>query len=69
MEKMNIHVPITPATDQTDFRLFPLAMAYIPIQPWETPYEPDVSLTRGTIFPSLDLPFIGEEAASRARRK
>lgn len=46
--------------------LFPqnpvLAIAYVAFQPWETPYEPDVALSRGTFFPSLDKPFIGEEA-------
>ena len=47
----------------------PLAMAYVPIQPWETPYEPDVALRRGTIFPSLDYPFLGEEVFSNAFRK
>ena len=40
----------------------PLAMAYVPFQMWEKPYEADVGLSRGTIFPSLDKPFIGEEA-------
>ena len=34
-----------------------LAMGMIPVQPWETPYAPDVALDRGTIFPKLDLPF------------
>lgn len=47
----------------------PLAMAYIPFQKWETPYEPEVGLSRGTIFPSLDKPFIGEEAVSNAHFK
>lgn len=46
----------------------PLAMAYVPMQPWETPYEPDVALRRATIFPSLDLPFLGEEAVNNANR-
>lgn len=44
-----------------------LAMAYVPFQPWETPYENDVALSRGTIFPCLDKPFIGEEAVKNAR--
>lgn len=47
----------------------PVAMAYIPYQQWETPYESEVALSRGTIFPSLDKPFIGEEAVSRANFK
>lgn len=39
----------------------PLAMAYVPMQKWETPYEPEVGFDRGTIFPGLDKPYIGEE--------
>lgn len=34
-----------------------LAMAAVPVQSWETLYAPDVALRKGTIFPSLDLPF------------
>lgn len=34
-----------------------LAIATIPMQPWETPYEPAKALKQGTIFPCLDLPF------------
>lgn len=37
-----------------------LTMLYVPIQPWETPYDESTALSRGTIFPSLDKPFIGE---------
>ena len=44
-----------------------LAMAYVPFQQWETPYEDDVALSRGTAFPCLDKPFIGEEAVKNAR--
>lgn len=35
----------------------PLAIATIPMQPWETPYEPEKALKQGTIFPCLDKPF------------
>lgn len=38
---------------------FPIAMSYVPWQKWERTYEPAVALKRGTIFPSLDLPFLG----------
>ena len=41
---------------------FPLAMAYVPMQPWEKPYDLETGLRRGTIFPKLDLPFYGGEA-------
>ncbi len=47
----------------------PLAMAYVPYQMWETPYEQDVALHRGTIFKSLDKPFIGEEAVKNGNLK
>lgn len=36
----------------------PLAMAYVPMQPSASPsYEAGESLSRGTLFPGLDLPF------------
>lgn len=38
-----------------------LAMARVPMQNWSTTYEPEVALSRGTLFPPLDLPFIGKE--------
>ena len=34
-----------------------IAMATVPMQCWETPYDPSVSLRQGTIFPCLDKPF------------
>ncbi len=34
-----------------------LAITTVPIQPWETPYDPATGLKHGTIFPGLDLPF------------
>jgi hypothetical protein len=36
-----------------------LAMAYVPDQTWETPYDVNEGLDRGTLFPSLDKPFLG----------
>lgn len=41
----------------------PIAMAYVPFQKWEKPYDMDTGLARGTVFPSLDKPFIGKGAA------
>ena len=38
-----------------------LAMAYVLDQIWADTYEPEIGLCRGTIFPGLDKPFIGEE--------
>ena len=34
-----------------------IAMATVPMQLWETPYKPAISLKQGTIFPCLDKPF------------
>lgn len=45
--------------------LLSLAMGFVPVQSWEEPYENDLALARGTIFPSLDKPFLGEEAVAR----
>ncbi len=36
-----------------------LAMAYVIDQKWETPYEVNEGLKRGTLFPNLDKPFLG----------
>mgnify|MGYP005778150349 FL=1 len=57
----------TAPQDQSCFAYpaFALAMAYVPSQPWDQLYEPDVALARGTLFRSLDLPWIGEEALPR----
>ena len=41
---------------------YSLAIDYVPFQQWEQPYAFPVALTRGTIFPSLDKPFIAREA-------
>ncbi len=39
----------------------PLTMAYVPMQPLDQVYEQDVALQNGTLFPSLDKPFIGKK--------
>lgn len=36
-----------------------LAMAYVPDQLWETPYDVLEGIHRGTLFPGLDKPFLG----------
>lgn len=48
--------------------VIPLAIATIPMQPWETPYEPAKGLKQGTIFPSLDLPFYAIEGGKQNGR-
>lgn len=52
------------AQDSIDPALLSLAMAFVPRQPWEEPYTPDVALSRGTIFPALDKPLLGEPPLS-----
>lgn len=37
--------------------ILPLAIATVPLQPWETPYDAATALKQGTIFPCLDKPF------------
>ena len=39
-----------------------LAMARVPVQPWNQVYDSTTALARGTLFPALDLPYIGKEA-------
>ncbi len=39
-----------------------LAMARVPIQPWCNVYDGSTALSRGTLFPELDLPFLGRKA-------
>lgn len=42
----------------------PLAMTYTPMQQWKSAYSPQEGLSRGTIFPELDLPFEGRTILS-----
>lgn len=37
---------------------YPVGMGYVPRQNWETPYPMEQGFHRGTIFPSLDYPFM-----------
>ena len=36
---------------------YPVAMAYVPWQQWQSTYAPERGLVQGTIFPDLDLQF------------
>lgn len=53
--------PATSADSSVTFECLPIGMAYVPWQRWNKVYQKDVALDRGTIFPELDLPFLGEE--------
>ncbi len=41
--------------------LTPTGMSYVPFQLWSEPYDAMTALSRGTMFPELDLPFAGGE--------
>lgn len=41
------------------------AMAYVPWQRWQSPYEYEEGLKAGTIFPDLNLPFLGAQGGMR----
>ena len=71
-------MPMMPMMPQTSIRCeslmplpqhTPIGMAYVPYQQWEKLYDDAVAISRGTIFPSLDKPFIGEEAVRNARQR
>lgn len=51
--------PAAPIPRDCEFETWPQAMAYVPMQPWEEIYDVAAGLSAGTIFPSLDLPFVG----------
>ena len=40
------------------FEKYPLAMAYVPWQHFQSIYEPDKALQVGTVFPELNKPFL-----------
>ncbi|WP_330640750.1 spore coat associated protein CotJA [Anaerovorax odorimutans] len=50
---------IPPCMAGRPFEDWPVAMTYVPMQPWEETYEPAKALQVGTIFPSLNLQFLG----------
>lgn len=54
-----IMLPSVMAAQEEDGYCFTLAMSYTPIQRWEEVYEAETGFDRGTIFPELDLPFLG----------
>ena len=46
----------------------PIGMAYVPFQQWEEPYSENVAFEKGTIFPSLYLPFLCGEVDKNDRK-
>lgn len=53
--------------DSIDPNLLALAMGFVPRQIWETPYNNETALSRGTIFPALDKPFRGWSRGSKQK--
>lgn len=51
--------PKAPMCNRPDMDKFPVGMAYVPWQHWNEQYDLQKGLKRGTIFPELDLPFMG----------
>ncbi len=45
----------------------PLAMAYVPWQPFENVMDGGCGLKQGTIFEDLIFPFVGSQAACQAK--
>jgi len=43
----------------SNFENWPVAMAYVPWQKFTEVYEPGIGFEVGTIFPDLNLPFLG----------
>lgn len=42
-----------------------LGIASVPIQPWVETYRPEDAFLSGTIFPDLNLPFLGKEVNNK----
>ncbi|MDD7515450.1 spore coat associated protein CotJA [Ruminococcus flavefaciens] len=60
VNSMNIRPDTNGNSDTSRFpRNTPLAMAYVPFQQWGDVYDDDKALSKGTLFPELDLPFSG----------
>lgn len=57
--------PRMPADDRECIDKMPLAMSYVPRQTWKGTYEVEKALEQGTIFPELDLPFLGYKGAKQ----
>ena len=47
-----------PPNPAFDLDQFPVGMGYVPWQSWENTYPLAQGYHRGTIFPSLDYPFV-----------
>ena len=54
-----MHSPHSDMYEPENIDKLPIAMAYVPWQRWKNTYELGKALKVGTIFPELDLPYLG----------
>lgn len=61
MKRIHMQCQDDPANRCNDDPLYgmPLAIGYVPWQQWGKIYDPCEGLANGTIFPELNLPFLG----------
>ena len=57
MENNNVNSPCVCGAEEGV-----LAMAKVPMQSWCQVYDSSTALARGTLFPALDLPYLGRKA-------
>lgn len=53
------------ASHQPPQQTMVVGMAYVPWQRWQQPYDYEKGFEVGTIFPDLDLPFLGYQGGRR----
>lgn len=59
VDQSQAYMPVScPGTAAGNIQQYPVAMGYVPWQQWQQTYSLDQGLSRGTIFPELDLPFV-----------
>lgn len=56
------HIPCTPQClkNNPDLSQYPVGMCYVPWQTFQPIYPLDKGFFAGTLFPSLDKPFLGK---------
>ncbi len=65
MERINSNPGMNSAIKSPFPAQTPVGMAYVPFQQWEPTYTENEALEKGTIFPSLFLPFEGRQEVNK----
>lgn len=65
----NCYSNSSPHQSQQSMSSKPLAMAYVPWQQFKTVYELNEALKYGTIFPELNLPFLGSKGGCSCKNR